>query len=334
MPDVAAGCNTAKLLIVVGDLDPVDDPLGGGDLVRAHDEQKILGGKDAVLRQDVQDRMAGEEGTGKVHQIRNHTVLGIGPEGGKLEAVAGLLLLRLAGLRVFDRIGAGAVGIILRIRAVGDDKQLDILKETGPRPEGIPLVAVDLVEGLPDGYSPALELHMDQRQSVHQDRDIIAIVMPGTLALGHDILVDDLEGVIVHILLVDQGDVLRQGIVPLQDLDIVLLDHAGLFDDMVVRIGYDVLKEAVPLGIRELIGIQPLQLGAEIRNQIILGMNGQPGIPLLTEHADELLLQGSLALVSIGAGSHRSIGGHNRVFTCLGNDIEVRHEGCLLSVVF
>ena len=333
VPDIAAGGNAPVLAVIVGNLDAVDDPLGGRDLIRAHDEEQILGGKDAVLRQNVQDRMAGEEGTGEVHQIRNHAVLGIGPVGGKLETVAGLLFPGLAGLCIFDGVGTGAVGIILRIGAVGDDKELDILKEAGSGPEGIPLVAVNLVEGLADGHSPAFEFHMNQRQAVDQNGDIIAIVMPGALALGHDVLVDDLKGIAVHVLPVNEGDILGHAIVPLQDLDIVLLDHAGLFDNVTVRIGDDLMKEAIPFGVGELIGIQPLQLGTEICDQVALGMNGKIHIPLLAEHANKLLLQGRLALIGIGAGRHRRIGGHHRVFTCLGNDIEVRHLRCLLSYI-
>ena len=333
MPDIAAGGYAPVLAVIVGDLDAVDDPLGGRDLIWAHDEKQILGGKDAVLRQDVQNRMAGKEGTGEVHQIRNHTVFRIGPVRRKLETVAGLLFPGLARLCVLDGIGTGAVGIILRIGAVGDDKELDILKEAGSGPEGIPLVAVNLVEGLADGHSPAFEFHMNQRQAVDQNGDIIAIVMPGALALGHDVLVDDLKGIVVHVLPVNERDILGHAVVPLQDLDIVLLDHAGLFDNVIVWIGNDLLEEAVPFGVGEAAGVQPLQLGTEIRDQIILGMNRKIRIPLLAEHANKLLLQGRLALVGIGAGRHRRIGGHHRVFTCLGNDIEVRHLRCLLSYI-
>ena len=130
----------------------------------------------------------------------------------------------------------------------------------------------------------------------------------------------------MHVLPVNERDILGHAVVPLQNLDIVLLDHAGLFDNVTVRIGNDLLEESVPFGVGEAICVQPLQLGTEIRDQIILGMNGQIRIPLLAEHANELLLQGRLALVGIGAGRHRRIGGHHRVFICLGNDIEVRHE--------
>ena len=42
MPDIAAARDIAILLVVIGNLDPVQNPLCGGDLVRAHDHQHIL----------------------------------------------------------------------------------------------------------------------------------------------------------------------------------------------------------------------------------------------------------------------------------------------------
>ena len=69
------------------------------------------------------------------------------------------------------------------------------------RPERIPLVAVDLVECLPDGHPTPLQLHMNQRKAVDQNRHIVAVIMPRTVCLLHFILVDDLQAVIVDVLL-------------------------------------------------------------------------------------------------------------------------------------
>ena len=57
MPDITATSHGAVFLIVIGDLDPIHDPLSCCDLVRPHDHQHILGSEDAVFGQDVQDRM-------------------------------------------------------------------------------------------------------------------------------------------------------------------------------------------------------------------------------------------------------------------------------------
>lgn len=150
MPNITATGHGAVFLIVIGDLDPIHDPLSCCDLVRPHDHQHILGCEDAVFGQDVQDRMPGKEGSGKVDQIRNHAVVRICPEASELKAVAGLFLLLLAGFRIFDGIEPGAVGIILGVRAVTDHKNLNILEQTGSSPEGITLIPVDLIESLPD----------------------------------------------------------------------------------------------------------------------------------------------------------------------------------------
>ena len=54
VPHVPAGGDTAEGLIVRGDVDALQDPLGRDDLIRAHDQQHPVGGEDAVLRQDAQ----------------------------------------------------------------------------------------------------------------------------------------------------------------------------------------------------------------------------------------------------------------------------------------
>lgn len=65
-----------------------------------------------------------------------------------------------------DVAGAGGVAVVLSVGAIGDDEDLDVLKEAGGRPEAFLVVAVDLVEGLLDGDAAALELDVDERQAV------------------------------------------------------------------------------------------------------------------------------------------------------------------------
>ena len=140
-----------------------------------------------------------KECPGKVDQIRQHAVIRISPVGGKLKAVAGLFLFRLAVFGVLDGIVAGAVGVVLGICAVGDHKNLHILIQAAARPERIPLIAVDLVERLPDGHPAPLQFHMNQRKAVDQNRHIVAIIMPRTVRLLHLVLVDDLQSVVVDL---------------------------------------------------------------------------------------------------------------------------------------
>ena len=273
MPDIATTGHGAVFLIVVGNLDAVQNPFCRGDLIGPHNHQHVLGSEDAVLGQDIQDRMPSKESPGEVDQVRNHAVIGIGPEACEFKAVAGLFLLLLAGLCVFDGIEPGAVGIILRVRAIADDEDLDILEQTGPSPEGIALIPVDLIERLTDGHTTSLQFHMDHRETVYQDRYIIAVAVPCSFILADGILIDDLKKVVMDVLLVDQGNVLGGTVITLQDLDKVLLDLPGLLNNMVIRICQGILKEPVPLGIGEGIAVQALQLLSEICNQLRLRMD-------------------------------------------------------------
>ena len=158
--------------------------------------------------------MLSEECTGKIDQIGQHPVVCIRPVRGKFKAVAGLFLFRSAVLGVLDGIVAGTVGVVLGICAVGDHENLHILVQAAARPERIPLIAVDLVERLPDGHPAPLQFHMNQRKAVDQNRHIVAVIMPRTVCLLHLILVDDLQAVIVDVLFVDQRDIFGTAIIP------------------------------------------------------------------------------------------------------------------------
>ena len=127
VPDVTAALDGAILFVVVGDLDAVQYPLGCRDLIWAHHHQHLFRGEDTIPGQNVQDRVLCKECPGKVDQIRQHTVIRIGPVGGKFKAIAGLFLFHLAVFGILDGIVAGAVGVVLGICAVGDHKNLHIL---------------------------------------------------------------------------------------------------------------------------------------------------------------------------------------------------------------
>ena len=87
------------------------------------------------------------------------------------------------------------------------------------------------------------------------------------------VLVDHLQPVVVDVLHVDQIDVLAGTVVPLQDLDVVLLDARGLLDDALVGARDFLREEPIPLGIGKGDLVQPLQLGAEVGDQ--RGFGGQ-----------------------------------------------------------
>ena len=332
MPDIAATGQSTVFLIIVGDFNTVQNPFRCRNLIRPHDHQHVLGSEDAVLGQDIQDRVPRKKGPGEVDQIRDHPVIGIGPEAGELEAVAGLLLLLLAGLCILDGIEPGAVGVILGVRAITDDEDLNILKQTTSCPEGIPLIPVDLVERLPDNHTTPFQFHMNHREAIDQDRHIIAVAVPCSLVLADSILIDDLKEIVMDVFLVDQGDVFGRTIITLQDLNEVLLDLPGLLYNMIIRVRQSIFEEPVPLGIGEGIAVQHLQFIPEICNQLCLRMDRKIFIALPGEHTDEFPLQFSFALIAVGPGLHRLIFCDNSVFRCLGDDIEVRHSPTSLFV--
>ena len=266
-----------------------------------------------------------KECPGKVDQIRQHAVVRIGPVGGKFKAIAGLFLFRLAVFGVLDGIVAGAVGVVLGICAVGDHENLRILVQTTARPERIPLVAVDLVERLPDGHPAPLQFHMNQRKAVDQNRHIIAVIMPCAICLFYLILVDDLQAVVVDVLFVDQRDVFGTSIIPVQYLHIIFLNLSGLFGNMLVGVGNYITEKLLPFRIGKLVVIQLFQLTAEVSNQFILGMQRQIGITLLAQQPDKLFFQFRLTLVAVRTHFGGFIGGNNGIFIGSRNDIEKGH---------
>ena len=94
----------------------------------------------------------------EVNQIRNDLVVCVSPKGSKFKAIAGLFLFCLPRVGILDGIEACAVGVVLGVCAIRDDKNLNILEQTRSCPEGISLVTVDLVKRLPDSNTPAFQL--------------------------------------------------------------------------------------------------------------------------------------------------------------------------------
>ena len=246
MPDVTTTLDTAVLLIIIGNFDTIENPLRSRNLVRTHDHQHILRCKNTILRKDIQNRMLCEKGLCKINQIRNHTVIGICPEAGKLKTVTGLGLTCSPFLMFLFRIPSSAVGIILCVCTIGNDKNLNIFIQSASRPERIPLVAVDLIECFTDSNSSAFQFNMYKRQTVYQYGNIIAIVMLRTIFRANHILIDYLQPVVMDVLLIYECNILGRTIITSQDLDIVLLYLPSLFHDMFIGIGNSIFEKIIP----------------------------------------------------------------------------------------
>lgn len=222
-------------------------------------------------------------------------------------------------------VEAGGVGVIFRVRAIGDDENLHELIQPAGCPEAIPLIAVNLVERLPNGHTAAFQLNVNQRQTIDQHRHIIAIIMRSALLGGDGVLMDDLQAVVVNALFVDELDVLALPAVPAKHLHIVLLNQARLFKNAGIAIRQHLVPEALPFAVSEAIIIQLFKLRAQVGDEVCLFVDGKALIAKLAKQADELVFQVSFALVSLRSLGLRRIFGDNGTFVALRNDIKVAH---------
>ena len=193
-------------------------------------------------------------------------VIGIGPKAGEFKAIAGFFFFGFAAFGILDGVKAGAVGIIFGVGAIGNDKYLHIFKEATARPEGVPLVALDLVKGLTDGYAPAFEFHVHQGQTVDQNGHIIAIVVFGALLLAIFVLVEHLQAIVMDILFIDNANIFRSAIVTLKAEDGAFLDNLTLFRNMGVGIGQLRGKKALPFLVGKMVVVKLLDALPQIGN--------------------------------------------------------------------
>lgn len=269
--------------------------------------------------------MAGEKGLGKVDEIGNDAVVRVSPIGGKFKAVACFALLAGSGAGIPDGVKTRAVGIVFRVRAVGDDKNLHILKQPRAGIERIALVAVDLIERLADGNAAALQLDVDERKTVDEHGHVIAVVVLRAVVFGDYVLIGDLQTVVVNVLFVNQRDIFRTSVIAPQNLHIVLLNFAGLFRNAVVGVGNALGKEPLPFAVGKAVVVQRFELCAQVGDQLRLAMNRLVLIALLCQKADKLRFERSFALIGVGTNLGGFIFGDHRVFCGRGNDVEVWH---------
>ena len=185
----------------------------------------------------------------KINQIWNHTVIGICPEAGKLKTVTGLGLTCSPFLMLLFRIPSGAVRIILCICTIGNDKNLNILIQSTSCPERVPLVTVNLIKRLTDGYTSAFQFNMHKRQTVYQYCNIIAVVMLCTIFRANHILIDNLQPVVMDVLFIYECNILGRTVITSQDLDIIFLYLPSLFHNMLIGIGNGIFEKIIPLGV-------------------------------------------------------------------------------------
>ena len=248
VPNEAAALQLAPVLGLVAAANLPQNALGGGNLVGAHHQQRVAGVKNRITQQHLEQRVFLKERGREILQVLDQAVVRLRPVHG--EVVAVFVALR-------------GVGKVTAVSAVGNHKQLQKLEQRIRAVEALFAVAVHLVEGLANGHTALLQFHLHQRQAVDQNRHVIAVGLRARLLK----LLDDLHLVAGNVLFVQQIDVLDAPIVKHKVVDVVVVHLAGLFDNAIAGLVQPALYKALPFHIRELHGIERLQLLAHIGQQ-------------------------------------------------------------------
>ena len=175
---------------------------------------------------------------------------------------------------------------------------------------------------------------MNKWQTIHKDRNIIAIVVLCTFSSTNNILIDDLKKVVMNILLINKSDIFRASIITLQHLNIIFLNLTGLFYDSFIPVGDGIFEKSIPFRFREMVTIQFLKLSTKIGKQIFFMMYCKIFVSLFREHTNKFFFQSCFRLIIAGACFYRLIFCNNCVLICFGYDIKIRHIHHLFRIYF
>ena len=225
MPNITTSIQTALNMIVNRPSDLTDDTLARRNLVRPHNTHDIINTQNTIFCDNIQQRHPAKECLRKINQVGNPMVFCICPPGCKLKA-----LMSMYG------VIADSIGIIFRVRTVGNHKDLNILIQTATSPKRLTLIPVNLQICSFQRNAPALQLYMNNRQAVAQNCHIITIGMQAAIDL---ILIDDLKPIVMQILLINQPNIHRLAAVQIQTdnatgkTSATILQPAGLLNNAV-----------------------------------------------------------------------------------------------------
>ena len=149
-----------------------------------------------------------KKGLCKINEVGDYPVVCIRPEAGKFKAVACLRLACSSFLMLLFGIPSGTVRIVFCVRAIGNDKDLNILIQSTARPERFSLITVNLVNCLANRNASSPQPNVPERQAVDQYRNIIAVVMFCAILFADHILVDNLQSVIMYVCFINQCNIL------------------------------------------------------------------------------------------------------------------------------
>ena len=272
VPDVATAFGSAPSLALVRAFDLAQDTLGGGYLVRAHDQQSIVDIEYRVVQQYAQEGILGEKGYGEIFEVFDEAIVRGRPVHGEIEAVF---------------IALDGIGEIARIGAIANDEDLQVFVKRASAIEALFAVAVDLVKGFADGDAALFELDLHQGQAIDEDGDIVAVGVGAALLE----LLYYLELVAGNGVFIEQIDILNTAIVKDKIIDVVIVNFAGFIDDTIAGLIQITINKALPFGVIKLDIIERLQLHAGVGEHRCGGFKiGQKFIALADQVLNQLAL--------------------------------------------
>lgn len=175
-------------------VDAVDDALDGIDLVGTHDEDATFGlDEDYVAADEVSERVFVEHEVGETEEVGHEVVVWGGCVVDR-EVGVGSVEAEVLVVVVGEVQGVGA--------AVADDEELHEAEErVGVAVAAVLLVIDNLLDGLEGRDAVVFEFDLDERESVDEDDDVVALSTVGSVD-GE--LVDDLEVVFAPVAEVDE----------------------------------------------------------------------------------------------------------------------------------
>lgn len=88
MPDIPACFHRPVCFVIGAGFYSVDDFFGCDDLVWSHDKERFVSSENAILGQDIEDRVLGKKCLGKIHQISDWFIGMVCPPARKLKTIA------------------------------------------------------------------------------------------------------------------------------------------------------------------------------------------------------------------------------------------------------
>ena len=146
--------------------------------------------------------MLGKKSFGKVDKVGDNPIVRVRPKRRKFKALTGSARAR-------------GVGIIFCVRPVADNKNLHVVKKSATRPKRISAVTIDLIKRLANGNAAPFQLDVHERETVYQNRHVVAVGVPGSLRGADFVLIDNLQAIVMDIGAVDERDIFRHAVIAL-----------------------------------------------------------------------------------------------------------------------